>query len=446
MKPLIALFLAGALASVPLAAQVPADSAKVYFQLGHRQYEPAFRDNSSEMTPFVNEVRRHNAASNIEKLTVRSYASPDGSNAANERLSRNRCHSITDYILNETGIDSSLLQTMPEGVAWDELLRMVEADADVPYREEVLQLLRTTPVWVFDENSRVVGGRKKSLMELRGGVPYRWLYDNIFPTLRNAVAVSLFVKQPLAEAEIAATAPEIAATPAETDTESQPDKDLNVETPGNPENPENLENPENSGNPDMAAATPASETLPTSHTPWHRLAIKTNLLYDAILMPSLEVEYRFNDRWTANAEGDVAWWHNDPKHKYYQVMILSGEGRYWFKHYNNRPWHGFYAGAFFGGGKYDLENGNRGYKGTGYMAGISAGFMFPVSRNISFEAGLGVGYLTTRYEEYLPFEGHYVYQQTSRTGYFGPLKLKFALVWRLWDINKKKQKGGAAAL
>ena len=162
-------------------------------------------------------------------------------------------------------------------------------------------------------------------------------------------------------------------------------------------------------------------------------------------MPSLEVEYRFNDLWTVNAEGDVAWWHNDPKHKYYQVMILSGEGRYWFKLYNNRPWHGFYVGAFGGGGKYDLENGNRGYKGTGYMAGISAGFMFPVSRNISFEAGLGVGYLTTKYEEYLPFEGHYVYQQTSRTGYFGPLKLKFALVWRLWDINKNK-KGGAANL
>lgn len=313
---------------------------------------------------------------------------------------------------------------------------MVQADAGVPYREEVLELLRTTPVWAFDDDNRVVGGRKKSLMELRGGVPYRWLYTNIFPALRNAVAVSLFVKQPDATAATAPAAPE------------KNEKTENLGNPGNLENLENLEKPEQHehlGNPAETAAETAAETLPASHTPWHRLAIKTNLLYDAILMPSLEVEYRFNDRWTANAEGDVAWWHNDPKHKYYQVMILSGEGRYWFKHYNNRPWHGFYVGAFGGGGKYDLENGNRGYKGTGYMAGISAGFMFPVSRNISFEAGLGVGYLTTKYEEYLPFEGHYVYQQTSRTGYFGPLKLKFALVWRLWDINKNK-KGGAANL
>ncbi len=434
MKPFIVLLISGTLAAATAAAQVPADSAKVYFRLGHRQYDPSFENNSSGMNPFVNEVKRHNAASNIERITVRSYTSPDGSNAANERLSRNRCRTISEYLLNETGIDPSLIHTEAEGIAWDELLRMVQADAGVPYREEVLELLRTTPVWVFDDDNRVVGGRKKSLMELRGGVPYRWLYTNIFPALRNAVAVSLFVKQPDATAE------------------PSPEKNEKTDSLGNPGNLENLGNPENLENPEQLGSleqlenpAPAAETLPASHTPWHRLAIKTNLLYDAILMPSLEVEYRFNDRWTANAEGDVAWWHNDPKHKYYQVMILSGEGRYWFKHYNNRPWHGFYVGAFGGGGKYDLENGNRGYKGTGYMAGISAGFMFPVSRNISFEAGLGVGYLTTKYEEYLPFEGHYVYQQTSRTGYFGPLKLKFALVWRLWDINKNK-KGGAANL
>lgn len=434
MKPLIVLLITGTLAAATVTAQVPADSAKVYFRLGHRQYDPSFENNSSGMNPFVNEVKRHNAASNIERVTVRSYTSPDGSYAANERLSRNRCSSISELILNETGIDPSLMHTEAEGIAWDELLRMVEADTSVPYRDEVTELLRNTPLWVFDENNRVVGGRKKSLMELRGGVPYRWLYTNIFPALRNAVAVSLFVKQPDATAEPAAAAPE---------------KNEKTDSLGNPENLENLESLEKpvqlESLEQLENPAPAAETLPASHTPWHRLAIKTNLLYDAILMPSLEVEYRFNDRWTVNAEGDVAWWHNDPKHKYYQVMILSGEGRYWFKHYNNRPWHGFYVGAFGGGGKYDLENGNRGYKGTGYMAGISAGFMFPVSRNISFEAGLGVGYLTTKYEEYLPFEGHYVYQQTSRTGYFGPLKLKFALVWRLWDINKNK-KGGAANL
>ena len=70
------------------------------------------------------------------------------------------------------------------------------------------------------------------------------------------------------------------------------------------------------------------------------------------------------------------------------------------------------------------------------MTGITYGYMFPVGRSLSLEAGLGVGFLRTSYEEYLPIDGHYVYQQTSRTNWFGPVRLKFALVWRLWNQNK----------
>lgn len=39
----------------------------------------------------------------------------------------------------------------------------------------------------------------------------------------------------------------------------------------------------------------------------HQLVLKTNLLYDAALMPSLEVEYLINDRWSVNLEGEMAW-------------------------------------------------------------------------------------------------------------------------------------------
>ena len=35
---------------------------------------------------------------------------------------------------------------------------------------------------------------------------------------------------------------------------------------------------------------------------------------------------------------------------------------------------------------------------------------------------------------------HYVYRQTSQMNYLGPLKLKLALVWKLWDDRRK---GGA---
>ena len=75
------------------------------------------------------------------------------------------------------------------------------------------------------------------------------------------------------------------------------------------------------------------------------------------------------------------------------------------------------------------------------MVGVSYGYMWPIARRLSLEAGVGLGFLHTRYEEYLPQDGHYVYQQTKQTNYFGPLKLKLAFVWRLWN-ESKQQKGG----
>ena len=172
------------------------------------------------------------------------------------------------------------------------------------------------------------------------------------------------------------------------------------------------------------------------------LTLKTNLLYDALLSPSIEVEYRMNNRWSLNTDYAIAWWSNKSKHKYYQLMQLSPEMRYWFN--PNQYWRGHYIGAFLGAGYYDLENGARGYKGEYVMAGFSYGYMFPIGKQLSMEAGIGIGYLHTEYEEYIPLHGHYVYQQTSRTGYIGPVKAKLTLVWRIPSrILPRWMKGGS---
>ena len=187
-----------------------------------------------------------------------------------------------------------------------------------------------------------------------------------------------------------------------------------------------------------ASLSEGQDEVPFSHeyipSPWY---IKTNLLYDVLLMPSLEVEYRFNERWSAAVEGNMAWWHNSGKHKYYQLATILPEGRYWFKPQGSRRGH--YVGLMAGGGWYDLENGGRGYKGEGVMAGLTYGYMFPVGKYFAFEASVGIGYMHTWYEEYVPIDGHYVYQQSSRLNYFGPVKLRFAWVW---NIGRWAEKGG----
>lgn len=195
--------------------------------------------------------------------------------------------------------------------------------------------------------------------------------------------------------------------------------------------------------PPVPALEPVARIAPVPEPePFYRMALKTNLLADVALMPSLEVEYLINEQWSVAAHGAVAWWSNEPAHKYYQISTIYPEARWWFK--TKAPWHGHYLGLFAGGTWYDLERGARGYQGEGGFVGLSYGYMFPISKCLSFEAGLGLGYLYTKYREYLPMpfgdDIHYVYQQTSVLNYIGPLKVKFAFVWRFLDSNKK---GGA---
>ena len=180
--------------------QIPADSVNIYFRLGQRWYDTSVGDNRANMDAFIERLKNI-GIENIERLEVRGYASPDGSNKANERLSGYRCNVIARYIARHSGVSRDIIFTVPEGIAWNELRRLVAATPGVPQRDEVLNVLDNTPVWIFDSAGKVIGGRKRELMRLGGGEPYRWMYKNMFPQLRNAVEVTLYIKSDITKTE-----------------------------------------------------------------------------------------------------------------------------------------------------------------------------------------------------------------------------------------------------
>ena len=414
------------------------DSTRIYYRQGYRYVDTSLRNNGNELRRLQIIIEEAVHSGTLEKAVIWSYTSPDGTNKANTALAARRADSLESWILRNTVLPGKLLEKNSGGIAWD-LLREAVSKSEMQYKEEVLRILDNTPVWVFDGNSRVVSSRKKELMDLKGGVPYRYMYEHLFPDLRSSIAILLYIRvqEPQAEEEIEPAAPEESepVVPEEDMTPVAPQENVK---PVAPEEDVEPVAPEEKATPE--AGDDATSVAPEKgYEPLHRLALKTNIIYDLALMPSLEVEYMIDDRWSVNVEGEVAWWRKESKHKYYQIATLSPEIRYWFK--TKKRWHGHYVGLFGGGSWYDLENGKRGYKGEFWKAGLSYGYMFPIGRSLSFEAGLGLGFLRTWYEEYLPIGGHYVYQQSSRTNWIGPVKLKFTLVWRLWDENRSKRGG-----
>lgn len=428
MKKILFIGLLFALACTEAWSQSRSDSARIYYRQGYRHVDPRYRDNRTELDRFIRLLREEYTAGRLEGVEIRSWASPEGVTRLNNRLSERRADSLKSYLVRHASIPDSLVSVRGEGIAWEMLREMVATTPDLPYQEEVLHILDHTPIYIYGPTGRIVDGRKKQLMDLRGGRPYNYMLEHIFPDLRTSLSVVCHRKP----------------TPVVTEATSEPTEELLPEKEPIAEQPDTVVlHPQQP----VPASDVAAEAEPTPRQPAlpERLAIKTNLIYDAILMPSLEVEYRITDRWTVNLEGDVAWWSNDAKHKFYQIATISPEGRWWFGQKKASPWHGHYVGLFGSFSWYDLENTGRGYQGEAEMVGISYGYMFPIGKRLSLEAGIGVGYMHSKYEEYLPVPylggTHYVYQQTSRLNYFGPLKLKLNLVWRLWKAHKTK--GGA---
>lgn len=405
-------------ALVVTSQEVVHDSVTVYFRVAKHDLDPDFKGNGERLGAIADAMTRlAEEGTPIDSILITAYASPEGPSDFNAALAKRRLNSLKQYLTQQVGIDSDLIKHAGDGVAWDALVDDVTISAEVPCRDRVLDILINTPVWVYGSNGNIVDSRKRQLMNLNGGVPYRWLLTNIFPRLRNSAAIVVHARYPKTVDTVSTARANI--------------PDISPVVP--------VADPEDVDPLPVEEIVPAIAESVEPHTPLHRFALKTNFIYDAIVMPSLEFEWHINDRWSAAVEGNVAWWKYRPKHKYYQLMTIIPEVRYWFK--TTERWHGMYGGVFAGGGKYDLENGGTGYKGEGGMAGVSFGYMWPIGRNLSLEAAIGVGLMYTRYREYIPLEGHYVYQYTRSLFYGGPTKIKFAIAWRFYDINRKKGGG-----
>ena len=176
--------------------------------------------------------------------------------------------------------------------------------------------------------------------------------------------------------------------------------------------------------------------------PKSRVALKTNLLYDVVLIPNAGVEVSLGRQWTVGADGFFTWFSSDSRHRYWQ-----GYGGYLtVRRYFGTPvegqsflFKGHHIGAYALGLTYDVEWGGRGYQADrfGFGGGVEYGYALPIGRNLLLDFSLGIGFQDGEYKEYDPQDNHYVWQTTSKRHWFGPTKAEVSLKWVLG------KKGGA---
>ena len=386
------------------AAQEVRDSVRIYFRQGKTELDLSMPGNRTALNRIADSLRSSYADSvfQLRRILVVGGASPEGSVSLNKRLSVERAESLFNYLSRYGALPDSLKTTRFLGRDWNGLIHLVERDRDIPYKGETLDLLREIARGDAPEDAYL-----NRLRQLRGGAPYNYMYQNLFPELR-ASRLLLWYKKAL---NPVVPLPEPKPLVLRTDTIRIHDT-IYIQTPA-------------------------------ERRPFY-MAVKTNMLYDLALVPNIGVEFYLGKRWSVAADWMYAWWKSDRRHRYWRTYGGDIEGRYWLgRKAKEKPLQGHHLGLYAQLVTYDFEWGGRGYLGDkwSYGGGISYGYSHPIARRLNLDFTLGIGYLGGEYKEYLPIDDCYVWQVTKQRHWFGPTKAEISLVWLIGRDNTNK-KGG----
>lgn len=324
--------------------------------------------------------------SNCEKLhfVINASASPEGGERPNEALALLRAESLADWLMSEFGVGRESVEIGFAGVGWDELRDLV-LKSGMEYSSEVADIIENVPVFIF-KGKEIVDSRRKRLMDLGMGNPYRYMLEHIFPLVRNSKASvrCISVADTTATVDTTATSDTTVA-----DSESENHDEAPVEAPT--ETP--VENP---------AQTPADTqiethaTTPADTLSYHpQLKVKTNAVGLSMMMANAGIEVDVHPKLSVNIPvyySGINYFTSTVK---FRFLGFQPELRYW-----PGPKRRLYAGLHLGVAYYNFAWGkdwryqDKGGKTPTWGGGLGVGYRLPMDKeerwNVEFTIGAGL--------------------------------------------------------
>ncbi len=182
----------------------------------------------------------------------------------------------------------------------------------------------------------------------------------------------------------------------------------------------------------------------TSRVAAQDIRLKTNLLYDVLVVPNISAEMHLGKNYSIGLGYWYTWWSSNPSHKYWRSYGGEIDARKYFgSQASKATLTGHHLGVLSQMGMYDVEFGKRGYMSDfSFTVGAEYGYTFPLSERVSLDLAVGIGYFGGTYKVYDPIDTHYVWQETRNRKYFGPVKADVTLSFQIGKIYSK-EKGGA---
>lgn len=152
-------------------------SAFIDFPVNQTVIYPEYRNNPSELKKIQQtiDVVKNDPDTRITAISIKGYASPEGSYANNTRLAKGRTEALKKYVQELYHFDPSIFTTAYEPEDWEGLERYVEA-SDLADKEGILDLI------AGDEEP----DRKDASIKRRYPDTYAFLLKNCYPALRHS--------------------------------------------------------------------------------------------------------------------------------------------------------------------------------------------------------------------------------------------------------------------
>ena len=391
------------------------DQYHLYYRRDRIDIDKDYLDNS---TQFERIRKILSQSTRIDSITIYAYASPEGGPQRNAWLAQKRAEVARDFIVANLSADSVLLtkniRLQPLGENWKGLEEELEANYHLMNRDRVMRIIHAN---IPTET------KKWRLKQLDNGYTYNWIIRHHMPKLRFATWICIYRALP----EIEHMEP-VMIMLEEKMAEEQAMRPLMKPVIIEP-------------------VQTARKTI---------VAIKTNMLYDALSLLNYSVEVPIGKHISLLGYHQFPWWTWGEAKNQYCIRFLSvgAEGRWWFNSTLNAnrkdkrkrdKLTGHFLGIYGESGKWDFQwDRSICHQGEHWSAGLSYGYAMPVNKFVNIEFSISAGYASIPYRKYVPSENYEIlWSQPAKRGrwhYFGPTKAQVSLVIPI--TVKTTKKGG----
>ena len=366
---------------------------------GVNQYEV---QRSPRLDAVVDSIRKQQR--DLAYLWIIGSASPDGSLAWNQTLGEYRAEALARYLSERTKLPVHMLRTHNTGEDWSSLQTMLQQESDFPNRDQVLDILA--------ENQDTVW-RKQAIQKLDQGKTWRKLIDELFPPLRNARLAFIYTYPKLSP---------IVSPGLQSQT-------LQTKVTNKPISPEKLI---------LIQETPVNLPRDSRKSDW-KIAIKNNLLFDALLVANLGVEISPWEHWSL----DLPVWYspyNISSTRNIRLLGIQPEIRWWSREAMKGHFIGLHTHVL--GFNIALNDYAR-YQDPNHALwgmGLSYGYALSLgkSEHWGLEFTLGAGFANYRYDAYRNEDNGPKFKSGSDR-YWGITRAGITLSYK-WILSHKNRK------